>query len=203
MSWLALAGMAGLSGLSSGLDLMSSSILNNSANAKNKRSMLTQYWMQKALMDYQNEYNKPINQMRRLAEAGLNPNLVYENGGTTVAAASGSAPSYSRASNSKMSLDYLSKMSMIKTMQQQEAQIENTRASTNSINANLDIKRAELDMARQFNAARIRSVNAAIDSTIGSTEAKNADVEEKKTRAIIWKAIGDILRGNPDVPQLW
>lgn len=35
-----------------------------------------------ALADYamQNEYNSPINQMARLREAGLNPNLVYGNG---------------------------------------------------------------------------------------------------------------------------
>lgn len=92
------AGLAGISGI---MDYAGSSLLQNSANAKNKRSMWTQLWMQKWLMDQQNEYNKPVNQMKRLAEAGLNPNLVYEKGGTTVAAASGSAPSYSGASTSR------------------------------------------------------------------------------------------------------
>lgn len=194
---------AGLSGISSIADYVGSSLLQNSANAKNKRSMWTQLWMQKWLMDQQNEYNKPINQMKRLAEAGLNPNLVYENGGTTVAAASGSAPSYSRASSSRMSLDFLSKMSMIKSMQEQEAKIDNTRAATNSINANLDIKRAELDMAREFNAARIRAVNAGINSTVSTTRAKDLDAEEKRTRSMIWQAIGNILTGDPNVKQLW
>jgi len=44
----------------------------------------------------QNEYNLPINQMERLKAAGLNPNLVYGNGATTMAGsisgASGNAP---------------------------------------------------------------------------------------------------------------
>lgn len=36
----------------------------------------------------ENAYNKPTQQMQRLSEAGLNPNLVYGNGATTQAAAS-------------------------------------------------------------------------------------------------------------------
>lgn len=42
----------------------------------------------KALMEYQNEYNLPINQISRLEQAGLNPNLIYGNGGASVMSAS-------------------------------------------------------------------------------------------------------------------
>ena len=42
----------------------------------------------KALMDYQNEYNLPINQISRMEQAGLNPNLIYGNGGSAVMSAS-------------------------------------------------------------------------------------------------------------------
>ena len=174
MSWWALAGMAGLSGLSSGLDLMSSSIMNNSSNAKNKRSMLTQFWMQKYLMDQQNEYNKPINQMKRLAEAGLNPNLVYENGGTTVAAASGSAPSYSRASTSSMSLDYLGKMSMLSAMEQQEAQ-------TRSINTNIGIAKAELELKKEMVRAQIRSLNSSTANNNASAGIRYEDLRQLRS----------------------
>lgn len=41
----------------------------------------------------QNEYNLPINQMRRLKDAGLNPNLVYDKGASTTASSLPSAPS--------------------------------------------------------------------------------------------------------------
>lgn len=33
------------------------------------------------MMHYQNDYNKPINQMQRLKEAGINPHLAYSQGG--------------------------------------------------------------------------------------------------------------------------
>ena len=38
------------------------------------------------LWNMQNEYNAPVNQMRLLKEAGLNPNLVYGSGATTAQA---------------------------------------------------------------------------------------------------------------------
>lgn len=41
---------------------------------------------------YQNEYNKPINQMARLREAGLNPNLVYGGNSGSVAGNLSTAP---------------------------------------------------------------------------------------------------------------
>lgn len=41
---------------------------------------------------YQNEYNKPVNQMARLREAGLNPNLVYGGGSGSVAGNLSTAP---------------------------------------------------------------------------------------------------------------
>lgn len=41
----------------------------------------------------QNEYNLPVNQMRRLKDAGLNPNLVYDKGASTTASSLPSAPS--------------------------------------------------------------------------------------------------------------
>lgn len=41
---------------------------------------------------YQNEYNKPINQMARLREAGLNPNLVYGGNSGSVSGNLSTAP---------------------------------------------------------------------------------------------------------------
>lgn len=61
---------------------------------QSKELMDYQYNLQRSMFDYANNYNKPINQMIRLREAGLNPNLVYGNG-SVAGNVAGSAPSIS------------------------------------------------------------------------------------------------------------
>lgn len=62
------------------------------ANKKNREFQERMYERQKsdslAFWDLQNEYNNPQAQMKRLQEAGLNPNLVYGSGGQTGGTAS-------------------------------------------------------------------------------------------------------------------
>ena len=81
---LALAGVQAAKGIVS-------QILQNRANRK-----LAEYSYEKDLemWNKQNEYNSPKEQMKRLVEAGLNPNLVY--GGSTSSSAGNAetAPSY-------------------------------------------------------------------------------------------------------------
>ena len=83
---LSAAAAAGIGALGSIGNTALSSVFSNSANKKSKNAALTQFWMQNYFMNKQNEYNKPINQMKRLREAGLNPNLVYGNGADTLSA---------------------------------------------------------------------------------------------------------------------
>lgn len=70
-----------------GLLGMGTNAMNNSAN---KELMKYQYDLALEQWNRENEYNKPINQMSRLQEAGLNPNLVYGDG--TVANTAASSP---------------------------------------------------------------------------------------------------------------
>lgn len=83
----------------------------------------------------QNEYNKPINQMARLKEAGLNPNLAYGSGNVGGITTSG-APQMS-APNLK--IDPIAKYYEIKnaslTSQQLKSQIDQIKASTREANA--------------------------------------------------------------------
>ena len=59
----------------------------------NQRAADKQYDYQKDLIERQNVYNSPANQMKRLQEAGLNPNLVYGGGNVTGnQSGTGSAP---------------------------------------------------------------------------------------------------------------
>lgn len=71
----------------------------------------------------ENEYNKPINQMARLEEAGLNPNLVYGSGATTLSAHSqGAHEAQQRAP------DFLETMGRYQDIRQKDAQTENIKA---------------------------------------------------------------------------
>lgn len=73
----------------------------------------------------ENEYNKPINQMARLSEAGLNPNLVYGGGATTLSARSqGAHEAVQRAP------DILGAVGAYQDIKQKDAMTENTKATT-------------------------------------------------------------------------
>lgn len=59
-------------------------------NYFNKKAAKKQLGYTKDLIDYENEYNLPVNQRARLEEAGYNPNLALN--GVNVQSATGSAP---------------------------------------------------------------------------------------------------------------
>lgn len=140
---------------SSLLDIAGSSVMANSANAKSKRAALTNFWMQNYFMDKQNEYNKPINQMKRLREAGLNPNLVYDNGNAVIASASPSGGAMADVTPANGSFNILGKLQAINAMKQQDANIKETEARTQAIDANTEIKRQELELQKKFFNARL------------------------------------------------
>lgn len=71
---------AGAGIVGQGLNAATTSLANNKA-----------YKRAQSMRDYDNTYNSPIEQMKRLKAAGLNPNLVYGNG-NSVQASSGKAP---------------------------------------------------------------------------------------------------------------
>lgn len=75
--------------LASGGSNVVSTMLNNKAQ---KDMNQINFDNQVKLWKMQNEYNKPENQMKRLQEAGLNPNLVYGGGATTTAGPVGYTP---------------------------------------------------------------------------------------------------------------
>lgn len=140
---------------SSLLDFAGSSVMANSANAKSKRQALTNFWMQNYFMDKQNEYNKPINQMARLREAGLNPNLVYDDGNAIISSASPSGGAMADVTPANGTFNILGKMQAINAMKQQDANIRETEARTQAIDDNTEIKRQELELQKKFFNARL------------------------------------------------
>lgn len=165
-----------------GLNMFSS----NSANAKSKRAAMAasilQYQLQNQLMDKQNEYNKPINQMARLREAGLNPNLVYGDGGATMASASASVGSnMADITPASGTLDVLGKMQALQQIKQSQANIAETDARTQAIDDNIELKREELEWRKQYDTENLNIQRQLLASQLGLRGAQqqkiNAEVE--------------------------
>lgn len=67
--------------LALGIGSLASGLLNNFLGQSMSKDMMDyQFQLQQQGIDRMNKYNSPVEQMKRLQAAGLNPNLVYGNG---------------------------------------------------------------------------------------------------------------------------
>ena len=90
---MSLLGALGAAGISGGASLLTNYMNNQFAASESKKANQFNYLM----WNLANEYNSPKNQMARLKEAGLNPNLVYGNG-SVVGNTTTSTPTYNKNS---------------------------------------------------------------------------------------------------------
>lgn len=85
-----------------------------------------------AMWNRTNEYNSPSQQMQRLREAGLNPNLIYGNGATHTAQnlPSAKVPEVQNTLASMGQVNLVPTLSMYQDMQVKKAQIDNVNSQT-------------------------------------------------------------------------
>ena len=113
MSWLA----AAITGVGS----LASSVFNASSQKKENQKNRD---FQREMWNANNEYNKPINQMSRLEEAGINPHLAYANGQPmNVSNAPANTPNQEAP---KMHMDFGAMLQALRT----KAEIDNINADT-------------------------------------------------------------------------
>ena len=124
---------------------LGSNVLTNRANRKWNEKM---YGRQRedALADWQrqNAYNHPSEQMKRLREAGLNPNLVYDNGATTTGATVRSAdvkPWNPEAP--KFNINQGAALATYYDTQVKQAQTDNLRAQNTVLLQDAELKKAQ------------------------------------------------------------
>lgn len=156
-------------------DFLGDGILANSANAKAKRQANFAFLRQKQLIDEANEYNKPVNQMARLDEAGLNPNLVYENGAQTLSANIG-APAQAKTFAREMpKIDLLQNIATLKNLDRQE---EKTQAEIDSIHHGMKVADDNIKLAREMMDFRERQLGLqerVLDERMREFEMRNGD----------------------------
>lgn len=92
----------------------------------NKRLMKYQSELQQQLTDRANEYNLPVNQVRRLVAGGLNPNLAYS-GVNSVAGSSTPSVGLNSAPSPNMKFDILGAMQQTQNIELTKQQVEHQR----------------------------------------------------------------------------
>lgn len=147
--------MAGLAGLSGAMNFGMGNYTTNQANNMSQANSIRQFIMQDYFMNKQNEYNKPVNQVKRLREANLNPALVYGSGGISNTSAGPSGGNQAQTFKNNASFDFLGKLSMALGMNKAAADIDKTNMETQSMGLANDIALASFGLKAALNAAQI------------------------------------------------
>lgn len=147
--------MAGLAGLSGAINFGMGNYTTGQANAQSQANSIRQFIMQDYFMNKQNEYNKPVNQIKRLREANLNPALIYGNGVSGLTSAGPSGGNQAQTFKNNASFDFLGKLSMALGMNKAAADIDKTNMETQSMGLANDIALASFGLKAALNAAQI------------------------------------------------
>lgn len=168
-------------------------------NYYNRKAAKKQYDYQMAMWNANNAYNTPAEQMKRLREAGLNPNLVYGGGSATHTATMASAPRV-EPGRSGLNADTILKyqqsdifnqelLNLKETQKLIKAQVASTKSGTKS--TDISNKRSEHDLEVYTNTG-IDPAKSGTGAQIGSAIANVAN----KVRGVgqaIGSYIGDKL----------
>lgn len=98
------------------------------------------------MQDKMNAYNAPVAQMARLRAAGLNPNLVYANGGAVMQSAVGNAPNPPNTAP----IDTQGVLQMVQT-------IVGAMLEKDKIQANKDMQKEQIDSTQKLQTEKLES----------------------------------------------
>lgn len=140
-------------------------VMTSITNAQNRKYALKDW-------NRQNAYNHPTQQMQRLKEAGLNPNLVYGNGATTTA-------------------------QPVKTPEMQVPNVD-VQKIPESMGAYQSVKNQQLEYSRiqqamELQKAQKENIQANTLNTLAGTDLKNLDIT---TKGILNQFLPDVQQAN-------
>lgn len=178
----------------------------NIANQGVRDSNQQNYKNQVKLWKMQNEYNKPENQMKRLQEAGLNPNLVYGAGATTTAGPVGYTPNTPEQSIyggvSDAFNNYMNRKGQREERLLRKQAIENAKEKDNAMTdiakTEAGIKKEQLEEAK-LNNKIIRQKGLQDMDINRTTEIRNQESYDAKkpyqgyNQSMIGKMTGDVM----------
>lgn len=165
--------IAGLAG--AGASLVGGLINNAWSDARTEK----QYRQMNEMQDKMNAYNAPVAQMARLRAAGLNPNLVYANGGAVIQSAVGNAPNPPHTTP----IDTQGVLQMVQTivggmLEKDKIQAQKDMQSE-QITADKEISEAKNTTTKEVTGMQTKSSERNVDVTIQSN--KDIATERNKT----------------------
>lgn len=143
--------------------------------------------------DFENSYNSPAAQMKRLKEAGLNPNLVYDNGGAAAASANARGATSTSADTSAPKID----TSGIADSMFKYFDILQTQAQTNLTQAQAHTQEEQQNLMRAQTAGaytNIDKTNQDMDISAGDFAQRQrlADTQYESARVGLSKSKADL-----------
>ena len=141
--------------IGAGASLLGGFINNQYAQARSDQQWDRMNYMQ----DKMNAYNSPTAQMARLRAAGLNPNLVYANGGAVIQSAVGNAPNPPNTAP----IDTQGVLQMVQT-------IVGAMLEKDKIQANKEMQTQSIKSQEQMHEASIQSQEGMQEKSIQSQE---------------------------------
>lgn len=152
--------------IGAGASLVGGLINNEYAQARTDEQWDRMNYMQ----DKMNAYNAPVAQMARLREAGLNPNLVYANGGAVMQSAVGNAPQPPHTSP----IDTQGVLQMVQTivgaMLEKDKIQANKDMQSEQIKSNEQIAEAHNTTQKDVTEMQTKSSERNVDATTQSNE---------------------------------
>lgn len=136
----------GLTGAVGSLFGLGSEYVSNQMSKEDQKELMKyQFDLNQSAVENQREYDKPINQMNRLAEAQLNPNLVYGSGSVV-----GNTSSTASASLGQARKTELSRYNQLA----QQLQLERAAAEIRNINKDTEVKDSQipLNQGREYDS---------------------------------------------------
>lgn len=177
-------------GLFSSIGSFGSSLLGGYIdNYYNRKAAKKQYDYQMAMWNANNAYNTPVEQMKRLRDAGLNPNLVYGGGSATHTATMASAPSV-QPGRSGLNADSILKyqqsdifnqelLNLQETQRLIKSQIAQNKANTKSVKISNSRGEHDLEVYRNTGIDPAKSAaSAQIGSIVGNVANKFRGLSE-------------------------
>lgn len=160
-------------------------IVNSGLNAifgmdQSKKLMRYQSELQQKMIDQANLYNHPANQMARLREAGLNPNLAYGSGVSGNQSESGKVPAVSRDAGVDLNVEGYAQMKLQREMTQQA--IKNSQWQSLESMTRVTQNMLKNKLMRQTFSDQVRQIHENVEHTLQSMRESAQRINESQER---------------------